>query len=67
MKTVTYVMCGLAAVGIAGSASAAFYGDPLVEQTYASDFPVGLGGSAPVLVANPVVLPTGTLTSTSFH
>jgi hypothetical protein len=64
MKTKMKVLLScLAVLGIAGNARASFYGDPLIERGYATDFPVGSGSSSPVLVVNPVVLPAGTLTS----
>ncbi|MCG3209860.1 MAG: hypothetical protein FOGNACKC_03487 [Anaerolineae bacterium] len=38
-------------------------GNPLTDRTYATDYPVGAGESAPVLVVLPTPLPAGTLTS----
>ena len=38
-------------------------GNPLVERAYASDYPVGLGELAPVLVVLPAALPDGFLQS----
>src|SRR5580658_2576092 len=64
MRTTTRViLTGLAVLGIAGSARASLYGNPLVERAYASDYPVGLGASSPVLVVEPIALPNGTLNS----
>jgi hypothetical protein len=57
------ILIGLAALGIVGSSQATFYGDPLVERAYASDYPVAAGLPPGVFVVQPAVLPTGTLTS----
>lgn len=38
-------------------------GNPLIERTYASDYPVGVGALAPVLVVLPTPLPDGMLQS----
>ena len=38
-------------------------GNPLIERTYASDFPVGVGESAPVFVVVPTALPDGMVQS----
>ncbi len=38
-------------------------GNPLVDRAYASDFPVGVGALAPVLVVVPAALPDGMLQS----
>jgi len=40
-----------------------FFGNALQDRTFASDFPVGLGELAPVLVVLPQALPDGFLTS----
>ena len=39
------------------------FGNPLIERAYASDYPVGVGQVAPVLVVLPAVLPAGELQS----
>jgi len=38
-------------------------GNPLIDRAYASDYPVGLGEQAPVLVVVPTALPDGMLQS----
>jgi len=43
--------------------SLVYYGNPLQDRTYASDFPVALGELAPVFVVVPFALPDGLLTS----
>jgi len=40
-----------------------YFGNELIDRTYASDFPVGVGELAPVFVVVPTVLPDGLLTS----
>jgi hypothetical protein len=40
-----------------------FFGNTLLDRTYASDFPVGVGELAPVFVVVPTALPDGFLTS----
>ena len=40
-----------------------YFGNELVDRTYASDFPVGVGELAPVFVVVPTTLPDGLLTS----
>jgi hypothetical protein len=61
MKTKLLTLLTVVTLGIAASARATMFGDPLVERAYASDFPVGQGQSAPVMVIPSAVLPTGTL------
>ena len=63
MKTKLLTLLTLATICIAASAGASilYFGDPLVERTYASDYPVGQGDSANVMVIPSAVLPTGTL------
>ena len=57
------MLVGVAAVGISATARATLYGDPVVQRTYATDFPVGAGQVSPVFVVPSAVLPNGTLTS----
>ena len=40
-----------------------YFGNELIDRTYASDFPVGVGELAPVFVVVPTALPDGFLTS----
>jgi hypothetical protein len=62
-RTLTLMLAGVAAVGIAATARATLYGDLLIERTFASDYPVAQGGIAPVFVVPSAVLPSGTLIS----
>jgi hypothetical protein len=61
MKSIKAILVGLAIAGITGHAMATFYGDPLIEREYASDFPATIGMAPGVFVVQSAVLPTGTL------
>jgi len=63
MANLGVVILVSASVLAAVSAKATLYGDPVVERGYASDFPVLVGQTSPVLIVEPAVLPNGTLTS----
>ncbi len=60
----TALILGLVVASFASSAHASLdFGNDLIGRTYASDYPVGLGGTAPILVMPDAVLPNGTLES----
>jgi hypothetical protein len=61
MKLSKVILVGLATAGITGRAMATFYGDPLIERQYASDFPTTIGMAPGVFVVQSAILPTGTL------